>query len=187
MVTAAQSKITPRNRRTLMRTPVVKRQTLPKSGFSQFFSAVLQAERSPSLATCSVFIAVYWCTNVATPNTYGGSLAAVTTSAETTQGGLCDLATSLYPRTVLCKEAAERVPCASEFPARGRGSTRQPDTTIAVCPRAGADVQSKGRAQGERPMCSWAFATQCDTHDRARYPGSSRERPVRRWAHPLRS
>ena len=32
---------------TLMRTPVVKRQTLPKSGFYQFFSAVLQAKRRP--------------------------------------------------------------------------------------------------------------------------------------------
>jgi hypothetical protein len=158
-----------------------------RADFFQFFSAVLQAERSPSLATCSVFISVYWCTNVAAPNTYGGSLAAVTTSAETTQGGLCDLETYLYPRTVLCKEAAERVPFASSCQARGRGSTRQPDTTIAVCTRAGADVQSKGRAQGERPMCSWAFATQCDKHDRARYPGLSRERPVRRWAHPLRS
>jgi hypothetical protein len=153
---------------TLMRSPVVKRQTLPKSGFFQLFSAVLQAERSPSLATCSVCISVSWCTNVATPNTYGGSLAAVTPSAETTQGGLCDLETSLYPRTVLCKEAAARVPFASEFQARGRGSTRQPDTTIAVCTRVGADVQSKGRAQGERPRCSWAFATQCDKHDRAR-------------------
>ncbi len=169
------------------RSPVVKRQTLPKSGFFQFFSAVLQAERSPSLATCSVFIAVSWCTNVATPNTYGGSLAAVTTSAETTPGGLCDRETSLYPRTVLGKEAAERVPFASEFQARGRGSTRQPDTTIAVGTRAGADVQSQGRAQGERPLCSWACATPCDQHDRARYPGASRERPVRRWAHPLRS
>jgi hypothetical protein len=83
-----------------------------RADFFQFFSAVLQAERSPSLATCSVFMSVYWDTNGAAPNTYGGSLAAVTTSAETTQGGLCDLDTDLYPRTVLCKEAAERVPFA---------------------------------------------------------------------------
>ncbi len=174
-------------RRTLMRTLVVKRQTLPQTGFFPFFSAVFQAERRPSLATCSVFIAVSWCPNVAPPNTYGGSLAAVTTRAETTQGGLCDRETSLYPRTVLCKEAAERVPFARECQARGRGSPRQPDTTIAVGPRAGADGQSQGRAQGERPLGSWACATPGDTQDRARYPGASRERPVRRWAHPLRS
>jgi hypothetical protein len=169
-----------------MRTPVVKRPTLPQSGFFQFFSAVLQAERSPSLATCSLFIAVYGCPHVATPNTYRGSLAAGTTRAETTQGGRCDLATYLYPRTVLGKEAAARVPFARECQARGRGSTRQPDTTIAVCPRAGADGQAKGRAQGEQNPCSGAFATPCGKHDRAREPGSSRERPVRRWAHPPR-
>jgi hypothetical protein len=31
---------------------------------------VLQAKRSPPLATCSVFISVSWCTNMAAPNTY---------------------------------------------------------------------------------------------------------------------
>src|SRR5262245_23443899 len=116
-----------------MRSPVVKRQTLPKSGFFQFFSAVLQAERRPSLATCAVFIAVYWCPNVAAPNPYGGSLAAVTTRAETTQGGRCAREPSLSPRIVLGKDAAARVPCARECQARGRGSPRQPDPTIAVC------------------------------------------------------
>jgi hypothetical protein len=55
---------------TLMRPPVVKRQTSPKSGFYQFFSAGLQVKRRPSLATCSVFISVCWCTNVTAPNTY---------------------------------------------------------------------------------------------------------------------
>jgi hypothetical protein len=55
--------------RTLMRPPVVKRQTLPKSGFCQFFSAVLQAKRRPSLATCSVFISVCWCAHVTAPHT----------------------------------------------------------------------------------------------------------------------
>ena len=55
----------------------------------------------------------------------------MTTSVETALGGLYDLETSLYPRTVLCKGVAERVPFASEAQARGRGSTRQRDTTIA--------------------------------------------------------
>jgi hypothetical protein len=93
---------------TLMGSPVVKRQTLPRSGFLPFFSAVVQAERRSPLATCSVVISVCWCLDGAAPNTYGGSLAAVTTSAETTPSGCCDLETYLYPRTVLCKEAAER-------------------------------------------------------------------------------
>jgi hypothetical protein len=55
----------------------------------------------------------------------------MTTSAETALGGLYDLETSLYPRPVLCKGVAERVPFASESQARGRGSTRPRDTTIA--------------------------------------------------------
>src|SRR4029450_11603187 len=54
----------------------------------------------------------------------------MTTSAETALGGLYDRETSLYPRTVLGKGAAERVPFASSSQARGRGSPRQRDTTI---------------------------------------------------------
>ncbi len=56
-----------------MRSPVVKRQTLPQSGFCQFFSAVLQAKRSPPRATCSVCMAVCWCTNVTAPHPACGS------------------------------------------------------------------------------------------------------------------
>ena len=78
----------------------------------------------------------------------------MTTSAETALGGLYDLETSLYPRTVLGKEAAERQACASEAQARERGSTRQPDTTCAVYIRAGADVQSQ--AKGSGPKSLWA-------------------------------
>jgi hypothetical protein len=37
------------------------------------------------------------------------------------------------------------------------------------------------------PSASWAFATQCSCHGRAPSSGSSRARPVRRQAHPLRS
>src|SRR5215510_13618538 len=33
----------------------------PRSGFCPFFSAMLQAQRDPPLATCAVFIAVGWC------------------------------------------------------------------------------------------------------------------------------
>jgi len=46
---------------TLMRTPFVKRHTPPRSGFCQIFSARGQAERRPSLATCSVFISICGC------------------------------------------------------------------------------------------------------------------------------
>jgi hypothetical protein len=84
-----------------MRTPGVKRQTLPKSGFFPIFSAVLQAKRRPSLATCSVFISVGWCTNVTAPNTYGGSTAIGIAVTESVSMVLCALETYLYPHTVL--------------------------------------------------------------------------------------
>src|SRR5262245_12794360 len=68
----------------------------------------------------------------------------MTTSAETALGGLYDLETSLDPRTVLCKGVAERVPFASESQARGRGSPRQRDTTI-------APIQEPERMSNQRP------------------------------------
>jgi restriction system protein len=43
---------------------------LPKSGFCQFFSAVLQAQRRPPLALCAVFVSVGRCPHVTAPNTY---------------------------------------------------------------------------------------------------------------------
>jgi hypothetical protein len=127
-----------------------------------------EAERSPSLATCAVFIAVGGCTNVAAPHTYGGALATATMSAATALRGRDDLETDRYPQTVLGKEQAQRQPLARECQARGRGSTRQPDTALAISIRAGADVPSTRRAQGQRPLGSLAFATQDRRQDRAR-------------------
>jgi hypothetical protein len=45
---------------------------------------------------------------------------------------LCGLEIMLYPQTVLCKRVAERASVASENQGRGRGSPRQPSTTIVV-------------------------------------------------------
>jgi hypothetical protein len=56
----------------------------------------------------------------------------VMASAERHRMVLCGLETSLYPHTVLCKGAAERVSFASECQARERGSTRKPLATITV-------------------------------------------------------
>ena len=71
---------------------------------------------------------------------------------------LCALETYLCPHAVLGKGVAARVPFASEVQARGRGSTRRPETTIAARIGAGAGVQSKPRVQGERPMRFYAFS-----------------------------
>ena len=57
---------------TLMRTPVVKRQRSLRADCAHCFRWG-SAERRPSLATCSVFIAVGWCPNVAAPHPAGGA------------------------------------------------------------------------------------------------------------------
>jgi hypothetical protein len=170
-----------------MRTPVVKRQTPPKSGFFPIFSAGIQAECRSPLATCSVFIAVCWRTDMAAPHTYGGSLVAVTTSVETALSSLYALETSLYPHTALCKGEHARNPFSSSCQGRGRGSTRGPCATLAAENRAGADVQARGPAWGVRPRCSCAVTTQCLRHCHAPSSGLSQARPVRRQAHPPRS
>ena len=164
----------------------MSRDTLSRRADVANFFRCGEAERRPSLATWSVFITLGWCPHVAAPHTDGGALATATPSAASALSARYDLATSLYPHTVRCQEQAQRPPCASECQARGRGSTRQPDPAIASDIRAGADVQATRRAQGQRPLCSGAFATQDMRHDRALSGGSSPGRPVRRRAHPLR-
>ena len=170
-----------------MRTPVVKRQTPPKSGFFPMFSAGVQAECRSPLATCSVFIAVCWRTAMAAPHTSGGSLVAVPTSVETALRSLYDLETYLSPHTALCKGEHERTPFSSSCQGRGRGSTRGPCATLAAENRAGADVHARGQAWGVRPLCSCAFTTPCLRHCQAPGSGLSHARPVRRQAHPPRS
>ena len=81
----------------------------------------------------------------------------VTTSAETALGGLYDRETSLDPRTVLGKGVAERVPFASESQARGRGSPRQRDTTIAHIEEPERMSNQRPKAQAKGPMGSYAF------------------------------
>src|SRR5262249_39054066 len=92
--------------RTLLRSPVVKRQTLPESGFFPIFSAGVPTERHPPLAMCSGFIAVGWCPNMAAPNTYRGSPAIKMAATERVGMVLCALETYLYPHTVLRKGKA---------------------------------------------------------------------------------
>ena len=70
----------------------------------------------------------------------------------------CALETSLCPHTALGKGGAARLPCTSECQVRGRGRTRPPSVTLAVCTGAGAGVQSNAPGQGTAPMGSWAFA-----------------------------
>ena len=54
------------------------------------------------------------------------------TIAETKTPVFCDLETYPYPRTVLVKRQAERHTLSSEVQARGRSSTHQALTTVAI-------------------------------------------------------
>jgi hypothetical protein len=95
--------------RTLMRSPVVKRQTLPQSGFFPIFSAGVQAERHPPLARCAVFIAVGWCRNMAAPHTSRGAPALQMAATERRGMALGALEPSRHPHPVLRKgKAAHR-------------------------------------------------------------------------------
>ncbi len=77
---------------------------------------------------------------------------------------LCALETSLSPHTVLCKGVAERVPCASESQARGRGSPRQRDTTIAQIPEP--ERMSNHRPQDPGKRASGLLRVQCRSDTR---------------------
>jgi hypothetical protein len=137
-------------RLTLMRTPIVKRQTTPESGFFLFFSAV---PRSGVVSSrCRVLTG--FPSQVPTERGYTKHLLRFTHyfygECRELLGLLCDLEIILYPRTVLFKGMAKRSALASSYQARERGSTRNLGRPIAICSRARASVQSKGQAQGYR-------------------------------------
>ena len=173
--------------RTLMRSPVVKRQTRPQSGFCQFFSAVLQAKRSPPRATCSVCMAVCWCTNVTAPHPSCGSPAIKMAATERVGRVLCARETSLSPPTVLRTRGAAPL----RAPVRRRGGCgaahgTQQGRALPIQAREPASKQPRrGRAQG-----LWAqrrASTPGGPHGRARLPGGAQRDPVRRQARLLPS
>ena len=105
-----------------MRTPVVKRPTLPQSGWCHWFSAAGQAERRPPLAPCAGGMALGWRTAGAASNPSGGARVAVTTRAETARGRRDARAPALDPRPALGQGAQAWPPFARACQGRGRGS-----------------------------------------------------------------
>jgi hypothetical protein len=93
---------------TLMRSPVVKRQTTPESGFFLFFPP-LWSQRRPQSVTCPDLISVCRCQ----PTWLHQTLIEVQSPSmwqlqRTVQASLCDLEMMLYPYTVLFKRLAEQ-------------------------------------------------------------------------------
>src|SRR5215475_1282629 len=99
-------------RLTLMRTPFVKRQTPPRSGFLLFFP-LSRAARSRQSVACPDLISVRRCT----PMGCTKHLLRLYRLRRRLQGsprtGLCDLEIILYPHTVLFKRVAEQASFAS--------------------------------------------------------------------------
>jgi hypothetical protein len=144
--------------RTLMRPPVVKRQTLPKSGFCPFFPLCLgQAPSSsgnvfslgfsrlarPSGGCTTHFLRVY-------RHRHGDG-------REPMHGFLRPRNLSVPSYRPTQKRGCPSL-CASEAQVRVRGSTPSPRVALAVCTGAEAGVQSNAQGQGTAPMCSGAFA-----------------------------
>ena len=79
-------------------------------------------------------------------------------------------------------------PWSSEVQARGRSSTRQPVTTLAIGAGAGGGVSSKGWRRARALDAQRRSPTQALMHERALHvSGSSHRCPVRRQAHRLPS
>jgi hypothetical protein len=89
----------------------------PGADFLLFFRlGCRQAQSTPGHVLC--LHCRMECTNVAAPHTYGGSLDAEATSAETARWSRCDLETYRCPHPVLFNEKAQRRVLSSEGQAR---------------------------------------------------------------------
>jgi hypothetical protein len=137
--------------RTLMRSPVVKRQTLPRSGFFVFFPLFRAGDVSGSWRVLTAFP----CAGAEAVWLHQTLIEARSPIQRRVQrNGRCvlyGLETYRGPCTVLVKRGAARVACASSCQARVRGRTRRPIVTLAAYNGAGAGVQSTAvgfRGQG---------------------------------------
>jgi hypothetical protein len=153
-----------------------------------FFFPLDWSWRHRSLATCSDWISIFWPRHhVSAPNTYGGSIAIAMASAEKREFG------PLRPRNISVPSyrpmqsggSTQRV--GQLVPGSGEGQHTYTGRDARRRSRAGADVQSKAEGSGPKRLCAPTRSlTHCD-HPSTLWPGSARDRPVRRSAHPLRS
>jgi hypothetical protein len=162
----------PRRGRTLMRPPIVKRQTSPQRGFLLFSAE--NAWRSSPLAPCSAVIALGWhSAHVAAPHTYGGSTAMAMARAESRATVFCALATSRDPHAVLLNGGAPRFRAPVRFRC-GCGAAHRHHPSLAPAGSARAQASNPTHRVGAQGL--WALersSTPQGHHDRARWPGAS--------------
>jgi hypothetical protein len=171
-----------------MRSPVVKRQTLPRSGFFVFFPLFRAGDVSGSWRILTSFPCA-GAEAVWLPQTLIEARSPIQRRVQ--RNGRCvlyGLETYRCPCTVLVKRGAARMACASSCQARVRGSTRRPGVTLAAYNGAGAGVQSTAVGfRGQGLGAPTRSPTQHNRPCRAHAGGSPRADPVRHQAHPLRS
>jgi hypothetical protein len=140
----------------LMRTPVVKRQTSPESGFLLFFRRVAPG------------VVILWQRVLTWFRSAGAALMwlhqTLIEGLPPVQGDCRELwYGSRRPRNISVpsyrptQKRGCTLLCPSEYQARVRGSTQSPSVTSAIGPGARAGVQSNAQGQGKVPLGSWAF------------------------------
>ena len=172
---------------TRMRSPVVKRQPLPWSGFFAFFP-LFQGRRRQQPVSCPDFMSVWvqlpcGCTKHVLRLCHHGNGECRGTSADPLRPR--NLSVPSYPPT---QREGSAVIARQLVPGSGEGqhtSTKR-DSRRRQRSRSGCSINRRGlRGHG---LCAHGRSlTQRDTSCQALSPGSPRVRPVRRWAHPLRS
>jgi hypothetical protein len=154
-VAAARCRGAPR--RTLMRTPFVKRQTTPLSGFLLFFPPCGSWRAQPPVS-CPDLISVHGYQRCGLPQTLIEVPSSLTGRWQSSIVViLCDLARMSYPHPVLRTGLAAHGWRASEAQVRERGSPRKPEATNALCARARARVQAKRGLRERGPRRTAAF------------------------------
>jgi hypothetical protein len=142
--------------RTLMRTPVVKRQTSPESGFFAFFPPCRSWCRHP-LATCSDLVSLGWCGAHALHHTRIEGRPPLWWRWPRAVGGSRRPRNFSVPSYRPLQKRGSISLCASELQVRGRGSTRQPSGTSTRGTGARVGVPAPAQGQGQAPLCSGAF------------------------------
>jgi hypothetical protein len=166
-----------------MRTPVVKRQTSPKSGVLRFSAS--KVWRGYPLATCSGCISGCWCTNVPAPHTSCGSTASERAVTENVGIVLCALATSLYPHAVLFKRRAAPLGAPVRLRFGGGAAHGHPQgPSRPIQEREQTSTQPR-RVRAKRLCAHGRSSTPGGHRFGARWPGGAQGDPVRPQAHLL--
>ena len=147
--------------RTLMRTPFVKRQTSPGSGFCTFFPPCRSWGSHP-LATCSDVVSLGWCSAHGLHQTLIEGLPPSPWRWPRAVVGSLRPSNISVPSYRPMQKRGDISLCASEVQVRVRGSPQEPSGTSTSWTGARGGVQANAPGQSTVPMGSWAFGDAMD-------------------------